>query len=218
MCIAADALPAIFTPVIIMGGILLGIFTPTEAAVVAALYAMLLGFFYYRELRIGDLAEILLVTGRQTAQVMFIIAGAGIFGWVLIQQQIPNQVIEDLLAVSGMPWVILLMVNIILLILGMFIEGIAIMIMVVPIFVPLMVKIGVDPVHFGIVLTLNIMIGLLTPPVGLALYVVADISKVPMSELVVEMWPYMVALLVVLGLVTYVPGFTMFLPHFFGFS
>src|SRR5437764_1352047 len=186
--------------------------------VVAALYAMLLGFFYYRELRIGDLAEILLVTGRQTAQVMFIIAGAGIFGWVLIQQQIPNQVIEDLLAVSGMPWVILLMVNIILLILGMFIEGIAIMIMVVPIFVPLMVKIGVDPVHFGIVLTLNIMIGLLTPPVGLALYVVADISKVPMSELVVEMWPYMVALLVVLGLVTYVPGFTMFLPHFFGFG
>src|SRR2546430_792601 len=124
MCIAADALPAIFTPVIIMGGILLGVFTPTEAAVVAALYAMLLGFFYYRELRIGDLAEILLVTGRQTAQVMFIIAGAGIFGWVLIQQQIPNQVIEDLLAVSGMPWVILLMVNIILLILGMFIEGI----------------------------------------------------------------------------------------------
>ena len=81
-----------------------------------------------------------------------------------------------------------------------------------------MVKIGVDPVHFGIVLTLNIMIGLLTPPVGLALYVVADISKVPMSELVVEMWPYMVSLLVVLGLVTYVPGFTMFLPHFFGFG
>ena len=179
---------------------------------------MLLGFFYYRELRIADLAEILLVTGRQTAQVMFIIAGAGIFGWVLIQQQIPNQMIEQLLAVSDRPWVILLMVNVILLILGMFIEGIAIMIMVVPIFVPLMAKIGVDPVHFGIVLTLNIMIGLLTPPVGLALYVVADISKVPMSELVVEMWPYMVALLVVLGLVTYVPGFTMFLPHLFGFG
>jgi TRAP-type C4-dicarboxylate transport system permease large subunit len=100
----------------------------------------------------------------------------------------------------------------------MFIEGIAIMIMVVPIFVPLMAKIGVDPVHFGIVLTLNIMIGLLTPPEGLALYVVSDISKVPMSELVVEMWPYLVALLVVLGLVTYVPGFTMFLPHLFGFG
>jgi len=123
-----------------------------------------------------------------------------------------------LLSVSSTPWTILLMVNIILLILGMFIEGIAIMIMVVPILVPLMAKIGVDPVHFGIVLTLNIMIGLLTPPVGLALYVVSDISKVPMSELVVEMWPYMVALLVVLGLVTYVPGFTMFLPHLFGFG
>jgi tripartite ATP-independent transporter DctM subunit len=218
MCIAADAVPAILTPVIIMGGILLGVFTPTEAAVVAALYALLLGFFYYRELRLVDLAEILLVTGKQTAQVMFIIAGAGIFGWVLIQQQIPNQVIEQLLTVSDRPWVILLMVNVILLILGMFIEGIAIMIMVVPIFVPLMAKIGVDPVHFGIVLTLNIMIGLLTPPVGLALYVVSDISKVPMSELVVEMWPYLVALLVVLGLVTYVPGFTMFLPHLFGFG
>jgi TRAP-type C4-dicarboxylate transport system permease large subunit len=137
---------------------------------------------------------------------------------VLIKLLIPNQVIEQLLTVSDKPWVILLMVNVILLILGMFIEGIAIMIMVVPIFVPLMAKIGVDPVHFGIVLTLNIMIGLLTPPVGLALYVVSDISKVPMSELVMEMWPYMVALLVVLGLVTYVPEFTMFLPHFFGFG
>jgi tripartite ATP-independent transporter DctM subunit len=218
LCVAADALPAIMTPVIIMGGILFGTFTPTEAAVVAALYALALGFFYYRELKVSDLAEILLTTGRQTAQVMFIIAGAGIFGWVLIQQQIPNQVIEQLLTVSDRPWVILLMVNVILLILGMFIEGIAIMIMVVPIFVPLMAKIGVDPVHFGIVLTLNIMIGLLTPPVGLALYVVSDISKVPMSELVTEMWPYLVALLVVLGLVTYVPGFTMFLPHFFGFG
>src|SRR4029077_11180736 len=125
MCIAANALPAVFPPLIITGGTLLGLFTPTEAAVVAAAYAMLLGFFYYGELRISDLAEILLTTGRQTAQVMFIIAGAGIFGWVLIQQQIPNQVIEQLLAVSSTPWVLLLMVNIVLLVLGMFIEGIA---------------------------------------------------------------------------------------------
>jgi len=216
--VLADSLPAIMTPVIIMGGILTGIFTPTEAAVVAALYALLLGMFYYRELKISHLAEILLVTGRQTAQVMFIIAAAGAFGWVLVQQQIPDQVIQGLLALSDRPWVILLMVNAILLILGMFIEGIAIMIMVFPIFVPLMAKIGIDPVHFGVVMTLNLMIGLLTPPVGLSLYVVSDISKVPMSELVAEMWPYLAALIMVLGLVTYVPDFTMFLPRLFGFA
>jgi len=137
---------------------------------------------------------------------------------VLVQQQIPNLVIDAVLSLSQRPWMVLLLVNIVLFILGMFIEGIAIMIMVFPIFVPLMAKIGVDPVHFGIVMTLNLMIGLLTPPVGLCLYVVADISKVPMSELVVEMWPYLLALVAVLGFVTYVPEFTMFLPRLFGFA
>lgn len=216
--IAVDAVPALLTPGIIMGGILTGVFTPTEASVVAAIYALLLGMFYYRELRVEDLGEILMVTGRQTAQVMFIIAAAGAFGWVLVQQQIPNLVIDAVLSLSQRPWMVLLLVNIVLFILGMFIEGIAIMIMVFPIFVPLMAKIGVDPVHFGIVMTLNLMISLLTPPVGLCLYVVADISKVPMSELVVEMWPYLLALVAVLGFVTYVPEFTMFLPRLFGFA
>lgn len=216
--VAGEALPALLTPAIIMGGILTGVFTPTEASVVAAIYALLLGLFYYRELRIEHLGEILLTTGRQTAQVMFIIAAAGAFGWVLVQQQIPNLIINAVLSLADRPWMILLLANVVLLILGMFIEGIAIMIMVFPIFVPLMAKIGVDPVHFGIVMTLNLMIGLLTPPVGLCLYVVSDISKVPMAELVVEMWPYFLALLAVLGLVTFVPGFTMFLPRLFGFA
>ena len=216
--VAGDALPAMLTPVIIMGGILTGVFTPTEASVVAAIYALLLGLFHYRELRFAHLGEILLTTGRQTAQVMFIIAAAGAFGWVLVQQQIPNLIINAVLSLSDRPWMILLLANVVLLILGMFIEGIAIMIMVFPIFVPLMAKIGVDPVHFGIVMTLNLMIGLLTPPVGLCLYVVSDISKVPMAELVVEMWPYLVALLVVLGFVTFIPEFTMFLPRLFGFA
>jgi tripartite ATP-independent transporter DctM subunit len=216
--ISADALPALLTPIIIMGGILSGFFTPTEAAVVAAVYALGLGLFYYRELGLTHLAGILWTTGRQTAQVMFIIAAAAAFGWVLVQQQIPNRVINDLLSLSNKPWVILVFVNLILLVLGMFIEGIAIMIIVFPIFVPLMAKIGVSPVHFGVMMTLNLMIGLLTPPVGMALYVVSDISRVPMGELVVEMWPYTVALVVVLGLITYVPGLTLFVPNLFGFG
>ena len=217
--VLAGALPALVMPPLIVGGILSGWFTPTEAAVVASIYAMFLGLVYYRELRLADLPTVLWDSAKQTAQVMFIIAAAAPFGWVLIQQQIPNAIINAILDTRPQPWVILLMVNVILLILGMFIEGIAIMIIAFPIFVPLMAKIGVDPVHFGvIVVTLNLMIGLLTPPVGLCLYVVADISKVPMAELFVEMWPYLLALLVVLGLVTYVPGFTMFLPHLFGFG
>jgi tripartite ATP-independent transporter DctM subunit len=218
LAIARDALPAVVTPALILGGILSGLFTPTEAAVVAALYALVLGMFWYRELHFSDLAEILWVTGRQTAQVMFIIAAAGAFGWVLVQQQIPNAVIDTLLGVSSRPWILLLMVNLILLVLGMFIEGIAIMIIVLPIFVPLMAKIGVDPVHFGVMMTLNLMIGLLTPPVGMALFVVSDISRVPMRELVAEMKPYLIALILVLILVAYVPGLTMFLPRLFGFA
>ena len=212
------ALPALIMPIFIVGGILSGMFTPTEAAVVASLYAVFLGLVFYRELRVADLPGVLWDSIKQTVQVMFIIAAAAPFGWVLIQQQIPNAIINGILGISTTPWVILLMVNLILLVLGMFIEGIAIMIITFPIFLPLIQQIKVDPTHFGVIVVLNLMIGLVTPPVGMCLYAVSAISGVDMWEMFAEMWPYVVALIVVLGVVTYVPDVVMLLPRTIGFA
>jgi TRAP-type C4-dicarboxylate transport system permease large subunit len=149
---------------------------------------------------------------------MFIIASAAPFGWVLIQQQIPNAIINAILHVSSTPWIVLLMVNVILLIMGMFIEGIAIMIITFPIFMPLIQQIHVDATHFGVIVVLSLMIGLVTPPVGMCLYAVSAISGVSMGEMFAEMWPYVVALVVVLGVVTYAPDLVMWLPRTVGFA
>jgi tripartite ATP-independent transporter DctM subunit len=216
--IVRNAAPALAMPPLILGGIFGGIVTPTEAAVVAAAYAFLLGRFFYRELPFAKLPEVLWESGRQTAQVMFIIAASAPFAWVLIQQQIPNAVIAALFELSSQPWVILLIVNVILLVLGMFIEGVAIIIIAFPVLLPVMLKIGVDPVHFGVIIVLNIMIGLVTPPVGLCLYVVSEVSKVPIGDIVAEMWPYVLALVGVLLIVTYVPAFSLWLPHSLGYG
>jgi tripartite ATP-independent transporter DctM subunit len=212
------AAPALAMPPLILGGIFAGIVTPTEAAVVAAGYAFLLGRFYYRELRFADVPDVLWESGRQTAQVMFIIAASSPFAWVLIQQEIPNAVIATLFELSSEPWVILLIVNAILLVLGMFIEGVAIIIIAFPVLLPVMLKIGVDPVHFGVIMVLNIMIGLVTPPVGLCLYVVSEVSKVPIGDMVAEMWPYVLALIGVLMIITYVPALSLWLPHTLGYG
>jgi tripartite ATP-independent transporter DctM subunit len=179
----ARAAPALALPPLILVVILAGIATPTEAAVVAAALAFVLGRFVYRELSMDDLWRTLWETGRQTAQVMLIIAMAAPFGWVLIQQQVPNAILKALLGISSEPWMILLIVNVALLVLGMFLETIAIMIIAYPILAPVMAAIGVDPVHFGVILVLNMMIGLVTPPVGLCLYVVAGIARVPIAEI-----------------------------------
>jgi C4-dicarboxylate transporter, DctM subunit len=213
-----DASPALLTPILVVGGILTGVVTPTEASVLATLYALGLGLFYYKELKFGDLGELFWVSGRETIQVLFIIAAAGALGWVLVQQQIPNAIITGILNITSTPWLVLLLVNSILLILGCFMETIAIMIIVTPIFLPLMIKIGVSPEQFGVIMVLNLMIGLLTPPVGLCLYAISSVSRVPVSELVAEMGPYLVALMVVLGIVTFVPEVSTFLPRLFGFG
>lgn len=216
--IIAKAGPALLLPPAILLVIFTGIATPTEAAVVAAAYAFVLGRFVYRELSWQATIDTLWDTARQTAQVMFIIALAAPFGWVLIQQQIPNAILNAFLGMSSEPWVILLIINAVLLLLGMFIEGIAIMIIAYPVLLPIIVKIGVDPVHFGVILVLNIMIGLVTPPVGLCLYVVAGIAKLSIAEITREIWPYVLALVGVLMLITYVPAFSLWLPHTLGYG
>ncbi len=210
---ALQATPAWGAPIIIIGGILAGIFTPTEAAVAASIYALVLGMLVYREIKVPDLPRILWETTHNTVQVMFIISAASIFGWLLIRQQVPTTIVEGLMGLTSTPWVVLLIVNVILLILGCFMEAIAIMLLTIPVFMPLIVRVGVDPVHFGVVMTLNLMIGLLTPPVGMCLYAVSAISQVPLWPLAKELWPYIVALVVCLALVTYFPGLVVWIPN-----
>jgi C4-dicarboxylate transporter, DctM subunit len=208
-----QAMPAWGAPIIIIGGILGGVFTPTEAAVAASVYALVLGMFIYREITMADLVRSLWETVQGTVQIMFIVSAASIFGWLLIRQQVPTAIINGLMSLTSTPWVVLLIVNVILLILGCFMESIAIMLLTIPVFMPLIDRVGIDPVHFGVVLTLNLMIGLLTPPVGLCLYAVSAISKVPLWTLVREIWPYIVALVVCLALITYVPGLVLWVPN-----
>ncbi len=213
MIATLQATPAWGAPIIIIGGILAGIFTPTEAAVAASIYALILGMLVYGEIKLVDIPRILWETVQSTIQVLFIVAAASIFGFLLVRQQVPMALVEGMMSLSTTPWVILLVINVILLILGCFMEAIAIMLLTVPIFMPLVTQVGVDPVHFGVVLTLNLMIGLLTPPVGMVLYAVSSVSRVPMWTLAKELGPYIVALTVCLGLVTYVPGLVVWIPN-----
>jgi C4-dicarboxylate transporter, DctM subunit len=208
-----DGFLGLLAPGIIMGGILGGVFTPTEAAVAAVLYALIVGCLVYRELDIRRLYAILWDTVDQTVRVMFIIAAAGMFGWLLIYIRAPQAIVEGLTALTSSPVVILLILNVILLVLGCFMEGIAIMLLTVPIFMPVLAKFGIDPVHFGVVMTLNLMIGLLTPPVGMVLYAVSTIAQVPVVRLAWELVPFMIILGVVLMLITYIPGLVTWLPN-----
>ncbi len=211
------ALPALVMPIFVVGGLLLGIVTPTEAAVLAAGYAIIVGVFFYRELKISDLPEVFWVSGQQTVQVLFIMAAAAPFSWVLVQQQVPNAVVDAMLGITDQPWAILIMINLILLILGMFIEGIAVMIICMPMLLPVAIQLGVDPVHFGVIVVLNLMIGLITPPVGLCLYTEAQVARVDLVEIIKEIWPYLIALAVVLISITFLPGLVMWVPALFGF-
>jgi len=210
---ALQATPAWGAPIIIIGGILAGIFTPTEAAVAASIYAFVLGMLVYREIKAADLPRILWETIENTVQVMFIISAASIFGFLLIRQQVPTTIVEALMSLTSTPWVVLLIINVILLILGCFMESIAVMLLTIPVLMPLITRVGIDPVHFGVVMTLNLMIGLLTPPVGMCLYAVSAIGKVPLWQLAKELWPYIVALIVCLLLVTYIPVLVVWIPN-----
>ncbi|MFZ0845063.1 MAG: TRAP transporter large permease [Pseudolabrys sp.] len=207
-----DGVLGLIAPGIIMGGILGGIFTPTEAAVAAVIYALIVGVIVYRELDLSRLTAILWDTVDQTCRVMFIIAAAGMFGWLLIYIRAPQAIVESLTQLTSSTWVILLILNFILLVLGCFMEGIAIMLLTVPIFMPVLAKFGIDPVHFGVVMTLNLMIGLLTPPVGMVLYAVSTIAEVPVVKLAWELVPFMIVLGVVLMLITFIPGLVTWLP------
>ena len=208
-----DAIPALLMPVIILGGILSGFFTPTEAAAVASLYAVLLGTLGYRELSLKDVWQLLKESMRNTAQVMAIIAAAGFFGWLITYQGIPAMLIEAICNVTESRYVVLLLINIVCLVLGCFMEGNAILILTVPIMYPLAAKFGIDPVHLGVIMCLNVMIGTVTPPVGMCLYPVCTLGNIKMQDLIKELLPFLGILVVVLIGITYIEPLVMFLPN-----
>jgi C4-dicarboxylate transporter DctM subunit len=199
-------------PVIILGGIFSGVVTPTEAAVVAVVYAVFLSVLFYRELTLGKLARVLTSVAANTAKITFIIASASIYGWLLAREGVPQLFTNLFLSISQEPWVILLMVNVLLLILGCLMETTAMLVILTPVLMDLITKVGIDPVHFGVVFTLNLMIGLLTPPVGMTLYVMVSLARVSVTDFTRECAIFMLALLVVLILITYIPGLVTFLP------
>jgi len=207
------AIPVMLFPVIILGGIFSGVVTPTEAAVVAVVYAVFLSVPFYRELRLGGLVKVLTIVAGNTAKITFIIASASLYGWLLAREGVPQLFTNFFLSISQEPWVILLMVNILLLILGCLMETTAILVILTPVLMDLITKVGIDPVHFGVVFTLNLMIGLLTPPVGMTLYVMVSLAEVSVADFTRECAIFMLALLVVLILITYIPGLVTFLPQ-----
>jgi C4-dicarboxylate transporter DctM subunit len=208
-----DALPALMLPAIIVWGIAGGVVTPTEASVLAVLYALFLGTVVYRELSWDSTFAIFGEAAMTTATVMFIVAASALLAWVLTREQAGPQLVRLVTAVSTDPFIVLLVLNVILLILGCFLETLSLMILLVPVLMPLIKTLGIDPVHFGVMFTLNLMIGLITPPVGMSMFITCRIAGIQVAEFAREIWPFVIALVAVLLVVTYFPSVVLFLPN-----
>jgi tripartite ATP-independent transporter DctM subunit len=211
------ATPPMLTPFIIVGGMTLGIFSPTEAATVAVLYSLFLGAVVYKELTMKKFFDLLKEVVAATARLMIVIACALLFGWVLVIENVPQQTAEFLVTISDHPWVVLLIINVVLLILGAIIENIILLLVLVPMLVPAMTQMGVDPIHFGVIMVFNIMVGQLTPPMGLSLYVAQDITGMPFDRVCRSVIPFYIPIVIALLFVTYVPIVVLFVPRLFGF-
>ncbi|HVK31741.1 MAG TPA: TRAP transporter large permease [Burkholderiaceae bacterium] len=207
------AAPAIAAPVILIAGMLAGFFTPTEIAAVTVAYAMLISGLFYRELNWAGVRAAAVETLGASAGILLIVAVAALFGWVLSVEGVPQKLTQAMLSISTNPYMLLLLVNVLLLVVGMFLDSTTAILVIAPIIAKPLIAAGVDPVHLGMVVVFNLMIGLLTPPMGLALFLVADIAKVRMKDVLREMMPFYVPLIVTLMLITYVPTITTWLPR-----
>lgn len=208
-----EAGPSLSVPLIMLGGILGGVFTPTESAVAASVVALIIGIWVHKELKWSDLEKILLNTGLTSAAILLIMSTATVFGLTLTIEQIPQAITEGILSISDNKLVVLLMMNVLMLIVGMFMETLAAMIVLIPVMLPIIVKVGIDPLHFGIVLSLNAVIGLITPPVGLNLFICSSIAGIKLERLSRAVIPFVIASLLVLVVVTYWPSLILFLPN-----
>ena len=209
----AEAVVPLIAPIILLGGIWTGIFTPTEAAGVASLYALLVGVFVLRELSFRDLVEAFTATARETAVIGFLVAGSAFYGWVLMRTGLTLKLAEALVGISRDPAVILILINVFLLVVGCFLDSTVAILILGPIFMPVLAAAGIDPVHFGVVMVLNLMIGLMTPPFGMILFVMQQVSGLSFEDVVKACMPTIVPLVVVLALITFVPSLVTWLPN-----
>lgn len=211
-----DSLWAILMPVIILGGIYSGIFTPTESAAVAVVYGLLVGRFIYKDLHMKELVDILAKSAAGTAVIMLIMGTAGSFSWVLTSQRIPQLIAKTLLGLTTNKYVLLLLFNIVLLIAGCFLNPSAAVILLTPILLPVLTQVGVSPYLVGIVMIVNLAVGQVTPPVGSCLYVACNIAHIKLEPLVKAIMPYIVILIAVILAITYIEPISLFLPMRFG--
>jgi C4-dicarboxylate transporter, DctM subunit len=216
--ITATALPALMMPIILMGGIRAGVTTPTEAAAVAAAYAFLVAVLWYRNVTMGDTYKAVLNSARSTASISMLIAGALIFNYVVTIEQIPETVKGLLSGYDLSPLMFLFWVNVILLVLGCLLEGSTIILVILPIFIPTAKALGIDMVHFGVVAVFNIMIGLITPPYGLLLFIISAISGAPLRDIIRDTMPFVIAMIVALAIITFIPDIVLWLPRQAGYK
>ena len=208
----------LLTPVIMIGGMMSGLFTPTEAAIAATVYALFLGLVIYRTVTFKGFIKVSMETVETTVIILLIVGAASIFGYLITTTQITDKVAGLVLSVTENPILVLLLVNLFLLIVGCFMETIAAITILVPVLLPLMTKIGVDPVHFGLIMVLNLMIGLLTPPVGMVLYILARVANISFERATRACGPFLIPLLITLAIVTYWGDMVLWVPHLLGFK
>ncbi len=210
-----QAFLSLLTPVIIIGGIITGVFTATEAAAAASAYALVLGLFVYRSLKLSQLPGIFLRVAETTGIILFIISAAALFGWILAAEQIPQRLAAFFLSISQNYYILLILINVLLLILGTFMETIAIIIIVVPVLMPLVTSLGMDPIHFGVMVTVNMAIGANTPPVGVDLIAACKVGQTTLDDAMPYIWPFVAAMTVALICVTFIPPLVTFIPQMF---
>jgi len=210
---ALQAIPPLGMPAIILGGIIGGVMTPTEAAAAGAAYAFILGCFIYRELTLAQLPGIITESVIGTSSIVIIMSAAQPFSWVLTYELAPQKVLALVESAQLGQWQLYLLLNVAMLVLGCFMEGLAVMIMAIPVLMPVLEHAGIDPVHFGVVFVLNIMIGAITPPVGTIMYVVCALSKITIGAFSREVWVFVLALVVALLFVTFIPWLALWLPN-----
>ena len=213
-----EAALVLIMPLIILGGILTGIFTPTESACIAVFYALFIGLVVHRDIKLKDLPKILIETGVTSSLVMLVIGMASIFAWVLASEQVPQMVTEAMLSITQNKILILLLMNIALLIIGTFMETAASLIILTPVLLPLMISIGVDPLHFGVILVLNLVIGLTTPPVGVCLFIACSIANTRLERVSRAIIPFLLSSIAVLLLATYWEWLILAVPVAFGYQ
>jgi TRAP-type C4-dicarboxylate transport system permease large subunit len=208
-----DAVMPIMTPVLLIGGMTTGVFTPTEGAIAACVWALILGLVWYRTMTLRMLAKVTMDTIETTATVMLIVAAASIFGWLLTATKVTDLVAAWVLSFTHSQWVFLLLANLLMLFVGCFLEPTAAILILVPVLMPVIQQLGIDPVHFGLIMVLNLMIGLLHPPMGMVLFVLARVANMSIERTTMAILPWLVPLILSLILITYVPSVSMWLPH-----